>query len=518
MSKTPQFIRRTVLKGSAAAAGAALVAKAGLGTTGTTEAAATQMGPSTKTAPYVLPTASNVELTSVITVGESAGNDYRMVGIPDGLGAFANDSETFTLLMNHELVSTVGITRSHGSKGAFVSQWTIDRKTLRVLEGVDHAAGPQEVYVWDVPGKKYSVGPVTLNRHCSGDLPAVSALWYNGKGTTDRIYLNGEEDSSGRGWARIVTGAFAGQLWQLPRLGRIAFENVVANPGSKDLTIVAVTDDGALSPAPISANYPSEVYIYVGHKTVDPNPVVAAGLTNGKLYGVQVQGVSGGVIKEESETNGLGSSSYLAASRFTLVPVGNDGDVSAMSPIQMQQDSIDRDVFRLQRPEDSCWDPRPGRERDLYFVTTASIMLTSRLWRLRFDDISNPEAGGEIRIMLNATKGRMFDNITIDKLGRLMLQEDTGNEPHVSKIWLYGIDTGEFIELAHHDEDLFISGRPKFITQDEESSGIIDASEVLGEGWFLFDVQVHKANPDPELVEMGQLVAMYVHPDMGRRK
>ena len=112
----------------------------------------------------------------------------------------------------------------------------------------------------------------------------------------------------------------------------------------------------------------------------------------------------------------------------------------------------------------------------------------------------------------------MFDNITIDKLGRLLLQEDTGNEPHVSKVWLYGIDTGEFFELAHHDEDLFISGKPKFITQDEESSGIIDASEVLGEGWFLFDVQVHKANPDPELVEMGQLVAMYVHPDMGRRK
>ena len=57
--------------------------------------------------PYVLPTASNVELTSrILTVGESAGNGYRMVGIPDGLGAFANDSETFTLLMNHELANT----------------------------------------------------------------------------------------------------------------------------------------------------------------------------------------------------------------------------------------------------------------------------------------------------------------------------------------------------------------------------------------------------------------------------
>jgi hypothetical protein len=33
---------------------------------------------------------------------------------------------------------------------------------------------------------------------------------------------------------------------------------------------------------PIAANYPSEIDIYVGRKTVDPNPVIAAGLTNGR--------------------------------------------------------------------------------------------------------------------------------------------------------------------------------------------------------------------------------------------
>ena len=122
--------------------------------------------------------------------------------------------------------------------------------------------------------------------------------------------------------------------------------------------------------------------------------------------------------------------------------------------------------------------------------------------------------------MLNATKGRMFDNITIDRLGRLVLQEDTGNEPHVSKIYVYGIDTGELIEVAHHDEQLFVQGMNpgKFITQDEESSGVIDAADLLGPGWFLLDVQVHKSNPDPELVEGGQLVAMYIHPQIATRR
>jgi hypothetical protein len=33
---------------------------------------------------------------------------------------------------------------------------------------------------------------------------------------------------------------------------------------------------------------------------------------------------------------------------------------------------------------------------------------------------------------------------------------------------------------------------PAFLTQDEESSGIIDAEEILGPGWFLLDVQVPK--------------------------
>jgi hypothetical protein len=52
-----------------------------------------------------------------------------------------------------------------------------------------------------------------------------------------------------------------------------------------------------------------------------------------------------------------------------------------------------------------------------------------------------------------------------------------------------------------------------FITQDEESSGIIDAAHIFGQGWFLFIVQVHKAAAaDPELVEGGQLLRMYVDP------
>ena len=111
----------------------------------------------------------------------------------------------------------------------------------------------------------------------------------------------------------------------------------------------------------------------------------------------------------------------------------------------------------------------------------------------------------------------MLDNVTIDRLGRIVMDEDPGNAARVSKIWVYQIATGEFFEVAHHNPAFFdssVPNNPAFITQDEESSGIIDAAHILGPGWFLLDVQAHKASADAELVEGGQLLALFIEPDI----
>jgi hypothetical protein len=75
------------------------------------------------------------------------------------------------------------------------------------------------------------------------------------------------------------------------------------------------------------------------------------------------------------------------------------------------------------------------------------------------------------------------------------------------------------IQVAAHNPKFFdgtTANNPTFITQDEESSGIIDAAHVLGDGWFLLDVQAHKVNSaDPELVEGGQLLALFIDPGVG---
>jgi hypothetical protein len=112
----------------------------------------------------------------------------------------------------------------------------------------------------------------------------------------------------------------------------------------------------------------------------------------------------------------------------------------------------------------------------------------------------------------------MLDNVAIDHWGRIVMDEDPGNSFRVSKIWLYQIGTGELIQVAEHNPRFFDAGvpnNPAFITQDEETSGIIDASHILGRGWFLLDVQVHKLSSDPELVEGGQLLAIYIDPRIG---
>jgi len=58
---------------------------------------------------------------------------------------------------------------------------------------------------------------------------------------------------------------------------------------------------------------------------------------------------------------------------------------------------------------------------------------------LRFDDISkDPEKGGTIEILLTGSEGhRMLDNVTIDRFGRIVMDEDPGNNSRVAKIWLY---------------------------------------------------------------------------------
>ena len=88
-------------------------------------------GPSSSTSPYILASEPNVRFISIVTTGDALPGGGVFGGIPDGIGAFDNGDGTITVLVNHELGSTAGLVRDHGSTGAFIDRLVIDKATLR---------------------------------------------------------------------------------------------------------------------------------------------------------------------------------------------------------------------------------------------------------------------------------------------------------------------------------------------------------------------------------------------------
>lgn len=439
-------------------------------------------GPTSSQTPYLIGK-DGWTTTAIMTVGDAAGG-YRMAGIADGLGAYLNDKNELVVLMNHEFGSNAGIPRAHGAKGSFVSEWRIDPASLKVLAGQDL-----------IKKAVLKTGPKELGRMCSADLPPVSAFYNpaSGRGTTSRIFMNGEENGpTGRALAHIATGPEAGTSYELTLMKQASWENVLASPFVQDQTVVIGLDDTHPKPnekAKLDAEV-GKLYLYVGNKTNAGNEIDKAGLTNGTTRYVQVG------------AGGMEGRAVPLAGRFTLTEKGGTNFL---------------------RPEDGHWDVK--NPNVFYFLTTDRLTSVkdadgegrSRLYKMTFDDIKKPMAGGTIEALLNGTEGgEMLDNMTVSADGTLILQEDVGGNPRLGKIWHFNPTTRKLSEIAVHDAARFTKGAPGFLTEDEESSGVIEVTDLLakasgryadGRRYYLLNVQAHYAT-DAELVEGGQLVLL----------
>jgi hypothetical protein len=486
-------------------------AHSGLGT-------GTSRGPNTTTDPYVIPVADGVHIKSLLTVSDAgaAGNGYEMTGIPDGLGARKTSGHHLILNMNQELTAPVGAVRAHGQKGAFVSKWEIDTRTFGVEEGSD-LIRPNVSY-WNYVTQTYGTTPspaganprnpadtfaaqaAPFARFCSSSLTDPGQLYNRDtkRGYKGQIYFANEENGNeGRSFGVTADG----QTQQLPRLGLFSWENTLAAKTETDTTLVMGQEDGA----------DGQLWVYVGQKQSSGNAFDKAGLTDGLQHVID--------LKDETVSTDAGFRTTFGKGTPAPVDLAEiDWDQSGAR----QNAEAKVDGLNLNRIEDGAWDPR--HPNDFYFVTTEGgkgadvpTGLTGRdgggLWKLHFDDVDAPLLGGTLTLLLDGSEAPFLnkpDNIDIDHRGNLLIQEDPGGNNHVARIVAYKLKTGERGVVATFDPALFAAGAPGLITVDEESSGIIDAKEVLGNGWFLFDAQVHKTNPDPALVEYGQLMAMHV--------
>jgi hypothetical protein len=297
-----------------------------------------------------------------------------------------------------------------------------------------------------------------------------------------------------------IAGDQSRTAFEMPHCGLFSWENNLANPLSQRITITAGMDD----------TRPGQVYFWVGEKQTTGNVVERAGLVRvggvGDLFVVRVTGLipdGTGATNEDRSTPLNGT--------FSLE---NEGDVSGLTLFGLEALSDSHGGTQFLRPEDGQWDP--NNPSDYYFVTTDQYdqvkdgvgmqVGRSRLYRLSFTDIAHPERGATIRAVLDGTEaGNMFDNMTITRRGSILLQEDVGNQMHNGKIWRYSIAKDTLELVARHDParfgDLGVPATPPF-NQDEESSGIIEVYDILGEGWLLCDVQAHSNPGDPELVEV----------------
>ena len=290
-------------------------------------------GPSSSASPYMLRVEPGVVTAAILTVGDAV-DGYRLTGIPDGLGAFDNGDGTFTLLVNHEIPGAQGILRAHGAQGAFVSRWIIRKGDLAVLHGSDLI---QEVARWNVAAASWDAPAkgVAMSRLCSADLAPVSALYdaASGLGYAGRIFLNGEEVSpiqEGRVFAHLMDGT----SYELPALGKASWENLLSRPDTGTRTVVIGLDDSSGSVA-------GQVYVYVGEKIGSANPIEAAGLAHGELFGIQVAGVP-----VETDFTLIPDDT-----RFTLHPFGN---VSGTTGAAIESMSIASGVTSFLRPEDGA--------------------------------------------------------------------------------------------------------------------------------------------------------------------
>jgi Bacterial protein of unknown function (DUF839) len=481
----------------------------------------------TSVKPYVEPVGGDYQVRAVFSVddrvpllGGAPGQQYRMVGIPDGLGAHRGGDGTSTLFMNHELGFTAlsePVVGGPTNRGAIVSQWLLDadgdpvagRRAYDRIFAENTLLGPAPVV-----GNEAQM-PRQLARFCSGFLAGPA------NGFDRRIYLTNEESTSpdtfdGRGGLSVAI--VDGGLHTLPKLGRYSKENSVVQPGQGTRTVILPTEDGP-------ATLDNQLYMYVGTKDRSANATVLArnGLDNGTLY--VFRSLDPARNSERTFTSGSVTGEWVA------LP-----DAEALTDAQLEAASDAAGAMTFVRPEDGAFNP--NNRNEFFFDTTGSssgaddgVNELGRLYSLRLHP-GNPLKPATLSVVYNADTvvaagGDIAvspDNLDVSRQ-YLMINEDGTTESRAvmaakgrdGSVWRFGLvkgpegAVGVDVTTATRVAQLDPPGRDGIAVGPGvwETSGIIDTSALFGADTWLSDVQAHPPTTAPGgatvTVEDGQL-------------
>jgi len=473
---------------------------------------------------YLISASDGATLSVIATTGDTISGEV-LRGVPDGMGATKNADGTLTLLSNHEISTGADVLskKDTGTWGSSISKMTFDPATKKItklenwMKNMSYYNYTTEKWgsTWEqslpvgfptVDSYGAAAGTNGLLRFCSGDLVAAGGFSYTEKdaktkknvtyGYKEAVYLTGEESGD-------VSRAFAfdasGNGMQLPKMGLAGWENFLTKPGTGKATIVMGNEDNNATD--------SQLYMYVGTKqTTGANFAEKAGLTNGKLYTIALE-------------NYLTDNAVRTAPKGTKIKVGFN-EVNTDPKYGKFASMAQANGTTFSRVEDGEFDAK--NPNVYYFVTTESNKdpkaTTPRpgatysrdggaLWKMTFADAKDPFKGATMEMLLDGTEAPYLtkpDNITIDD-EYILIQEDPGNNAHIARLVAYRKSDGKIAEIAKFDEQYFITGQAKFMTQDEESSGIINVNKFLKaagdtKSHFFLNAQVHSklsvARPD----------------------
>ena len=513
----------------------------------------------------------------LLTVGENI-NGYTPPGLLDGLGAMKWNSNTVRVFVNHEIKHDKGYayTMQNGNNanfsmtGARISYFDIDKSTREIVD-----AGLAYEMIYDanqklVANTKFLANDLAgFSRFCSGAL--VEAGTFNGHsenaasnmnyGLKDTIYFTGEElggEDNPVGGAEWALDVKAGALWQVPAMGRGAWENIaIVDTGNHRQVAFIIADDTAPFEADgDGVNEAAPLYLYLGEKKQAGNFLERNGLIDGQLYvWVADSGETSPADFNASKSNKLSllgrwlnidNSQNLDKAREDGVEGYDEYGYPTQRNLWTQAKA--KRAFGFSRPEDVAFNPdKPnqvvlastGRQTyadgadafgTIYIVDTDFSDLSAKL-TIIYDGDADP-----------SRQLRSPDNLDWADNGRILIQEDKAVEETLEGEVLFGDEavnpneagiivmdpkTGARLRVANINRevvlDASIENAAGAIDKDAgkagewESSGILDVSKLFGEkkgSLFLFNVQAHGIEKQPgksriqedDLVEGGQML------------
>ncbi len=496
--------------------------------------------------PKMLQGQNGATTQAIISVGDTVGG-HTFDSIPDGISiSKVNGKGTFDILVNHELSPVPFPATRQDYSNALLAKLRLHQKSAGVLEAgyaIPSSAGYQRFCSNFLVGREHGferqllftneeARDIVLRQEDSWHQPGVSLT----------------EPNAEQAGVVVAYDVKSGQYRTIYGMGRHNHENAVGVPGY-GYPVVLSGDDTFDAPA-------SQLYLYKAMNGAD------VWNDRGALYAFKA---------DDPAINDYGdvTSGMVVSGRFIEVPRmiatgkrpdGTDvtsADFGYPAPTGipdgpqwvLEHWSNLNNVFQFIRIEDTAYDrnnPRihyladTGEPRAIPNPATGRLMRgpsgtqgaypNGRLWKLELG--ADPLTGAKLSIAPNANFDELGyrnasavhqpDNIETTKKA-VYIQEDPGShnsQPSFAgatnaRVWQYELATGTLKVVAEVDQSM----SPVTNKGAWESSGIVDASSVLGPGAFLVDVQAHgwdtpvPGGNDPPAVqqrEHGQLLVLRV--------